>query len=102
MYFVSTTLLGLASLSGILVTAIPHKQHTRAAELSPGCGSDPTITSGVQSIDVNGMERQFTIHVPENYQNDMGHKVIYGLHWVGGTMDQVSSGGTAGLPWAYF
>jgi len=102
MLSVSTILLGLVSLTGVSSTVLPHKSHIRAAELSPGCGSDPAIMSGVQSISVNGVERQFTIRVPENYQNDMGYKVIYGLHWVGGTMDQVASGGTAGLPWAYF
>ncbi|KAL2864064.1 alpha/beta hydrolase family esterase [Aspergillus lucknowensis] len=98
----STLLLGLVAPTIVLGTALPHRQHIRAPVLSPGCGSDPTITSGVQTISVNGQERQFTIHVPENYQNDQGHRLVYGLHWVGGTMDQVASGGTTGLPWAYF
>jgi poly(3-hydroxybutyrate) depolymerase len=97
-----TLLLGLVGLTGVLGTALPEELDVRAPVLSSGCGKAPTITSGVKTISVNGRQRQFTIRVPENYQNNNGYKVIYGLHWVGGTMDQVAGGGTAGLPWAYF
>ncbi|KAK3345707.1 hypothetical protein B0H65DRAFT_212156 [Neurospora tetraspora] len=101
MYLVGSLLLGLAYLTGALSTMIPGP-HTRATGRSPGCGSAPTITSGVKSLTVNGKQRQFTIRVPRNYQKDNGYKVIIGLHWVGGTMDQVAGGGTTGEPWAYY
>jgi len=92
-------LLGLMCVASALGTALPH---TRRAGLSSGCGSAPTITSGVKSLTVNGKQRRFTIRVPRNYQSSKGYKVIFGLHWVGGTMGQVAGGGTAGEPWAYF
>lgn len=102
MLYVHSLFLELVSLTVVLATVLPHGPYVRAAGLSSGCGSAPTITSGVKSISVNGKTRQFTIRVPQSYQNSKGYKVIYGLHWVGGTMDQVAGGGTAGLPWAYF
>lgn len=68
MYLVSSLLLGVASLTGVLGTTIPHPHpHVRAAGLSSGCGSAPTVTSGVKSLTVNGKQRQFTIRVPQNY-----------------------------------
>ena len=73
------------------------------AALSSGCGKAPTITSGVKTINVGGTQRQFTIRVPLNYQNNRGYRVVYGLHWRGGRMDQVSEGGDGGSRgWRYY
>ncbi|KFY17628.1 hypothetical protein V492_00523 [Pseudogymnoascus sp. VKM F-4246] len=69
---------------------------------SPGCGKTPTITSGTKSISVNGKERQYIIRVPDGYDNTKPYKLIFGFHWVGGTMTDVSSGGTDGASWAYY
>src|SRR3954451_611327 len=92
MRLVSSLLLGLVTLMDVAVAA-----------LSSGCGSAPTITSGVKTITVGGTQRQFTIRVPQNYQNNQGYKLIYGLHWVGGRMDQVANGGDTGSKnWKYY
>jgi len=89
MLLVSSLLLGLVGLA--------------AAALSPGCGSAPTLKTSTQTITVGGVQRQFMIRVPLNYQNNMGYKLIYGLHWVGGRMDQVAYGGDLGSKgWKYF
>jgi poly(3-hydroxybutyrate) depolymerase len=90
--FPTPFILGLVSLA-----------HVAVAALSSGCGSAPTITSGVKTISVDGTSRQFTIRVPSKYQNNKGYKLIYGLHWVGGRMDQVSNGGDTGSKgWKYY
>jgi len=92
MLFLISVLVGLASLADVAMAA-----------LSSGCGSPPNITSGVKTITVGGTQRQFTIRVPLGYQNNRGHKLVYGLHWVGGRMDQVSNGGDTGSKgWKYY
>ncbi|KAI0198418.1 alpha/beta-hydrolase [Astrocystis sublimbata] len=88
----STLFLGLTSLTTLATAA-----------LSSGCNKGPTITSGVKTISVNGQSREFTIRVPENYQNNRGYKLVYGLHWIGGRMDQVANGGDTGSRnWKYY
>ncbi|KFA73499.1 hypothetical protein S40288_05766 [Stachybotrys chartarum IBT 40288] len=82
-------IIGLVGLANVVLAA-----------LSSGCGRAPTITSGVRTINVGGTQRQFTIRVPLNYQNSRGYRVVYGLHWRGGTMDQVAGGGTD--QWRYY
>jgi len=69
---------------------------------STGCGKAPTLTSGTQSIDVNGQTRDYTIYIPESYDQSTPHKLIFAFHWVGGTMDDVASGGSDGELWAYY
>ncbi|KAI0172478.1 alpha/beta-hydrolase [Hypoxylon sp. FL1284] len=81
----SSLFLGLTSLTTLTARA-----------LSSGCNKSPTITSGVKTM-------KFTIRVPENYQNGKGYKLIYGLHWIGGRMDQVANGGDTGSKnWKYY
>ncbi|ORX92832.1 hypothetical protein BCR34DRAFT_580857 [Clohesyomyces aquaticus] len=92
MHIISPILLGLAALTDVATAA-----------LSAGCGKAPTVTSGIKTISVGGTQRQFTVRVPNNYQNNKGYKVIYGLHWNGGRMEQVANGGDTGSKnWKYF
>lgn len=92
MHLSSSLFLGLVSLA-----------HVALGALSSGCGKAPTITTGTKTISVGGTSRQFMIRVPDNYQNNKGYKVIYGLHWVGGRMDQVANGGDTGSKgWKYY
>jgi len=69
---------------------------------SPGCGKTPTMTSGTRSITVNGQNRQYIIRVPNGYDKNKPHKLIFAFHWVGGTMRDVASGGSDGALWAYY
>ncbi|KAH8588479.1 Alpha/Beta hydrolase protein [Bisporella sp. PMI_857] len=69
---------------------------------SAGCGKNPTLTSGVKSIIVNGKTRQYTIRVPNGYDRNKPYKLIFAYHWVGGTMNDVASGGSDGALWAYY
>jgi poly(3-hydroxybutyrate) depolymerase len=67
-----------------------------------GCGKTPTMNSGVHSINVGGKNRQYTIRVPSGYNKSKPYKLIFAFHWVGGTMGDVSSGGSDGAAWAYY
>ncbi|HEX2671287.1 MAG TPA: hypothetical protein VHM25_10475, partial [Polyangiaceae bacterium] len=69
---------------------------------SPGCGKNPTLKNGTQSITSSGQNRSFMIRVPENYDKDHPYWLIFGFHWVGGTANDVDSGGTSGYTWSYY
>lgn len=68
---------------------------------SPGCGRSP-FASGVRTVTVNNQRRQYTIRVPNNYSPSRPYKLIFAFHWVGGTMNDVSSGGTDRELWSYY
>lgn len=54
-----------------------------------GCGKSPP-SSGTKSITVNGQQRQYILQVPDSYDNDHAHMLIFGLHWLGGSMNDVA------------
>ncbi|KAB8239534.1 hypothetical protein ETB97_000759 [Aspergillus alliaceus] len=61
---------------------------------SPGCGKKPTLASGVHNI--NG--REYILKVPDNYDANKPHHLIFGLHWRGGNMNNVAYGNSI-QPW---
>jgi poly(3-hydroxybutyrate) depolymerase len=67
-----------------------------------GCGKAPTLNSGTHTIQSNGKTRSYTLRVPANYNNTNPYRLIFAFHWRGGTMNDVTSGGTSGTPWAYY
>jgi len=67
-----------------------------------GCGQAPKLMSGTHSIQSSGKSRSFMIRVPENYDNSHPYWLIFGFHWVGGTANDVDSGGTSGYTWSYY
>lgn len=75
---------------------------TGEAGRSSGCGKNPTLTSGRQSIQVNGQPRNFMIRIPENYNNTHPYPLVFAFHWNGGNMNEVDGGGTSGYTWSYY
>jgi hypothetical protein len=69
---------------------------------SAGCGKNPTIQSGVQRVNVNGQDREYTIRIPEGYNSNRPYKIIYAFHWVGGTQNDVAGGGSDGELWSFY
>jgi poly(3-hydroxybutyrate) depolymerase len=66
---------------------------------SAGCGKPPTLMSGAQTIG----SRKYIIRLPDNYDNKKPHRLIFGLHWMGGTKEDVDTGQTATTNvWAYY
>jgi poly(3-hydroxybutyrate) depolymerase len=59
---------------------------------SAGCGKTPTLTSGVRSATINGKNREYTLKLPDNYDKNRRYRLIFGLHWLGGTMNSVVKG----------
>lgn len=67
-----------------------------------GCGKNPTLANGPNTIPSNGVNRSFILRFPNNYDNTTPYRLIFAFHWRGGTMYDVASGGTSGAPWAYY
>ncbi|MFM9442326.1 ricin-type beta-trefoil lectin domain protein [Streptomyces acidiscabies] len=73
---------------------------TRAG--TAGCGRAPTLTNGKHTIQSGGKSRSFILSIPDNYDNTRQHRLVYGLHWLGGTAEQVAGGGSDGDVYAHY
>lgn len=74
-----------------------------ALAATPGCGKPPSkIKTGLNTVPINGKTREWILTLPDNYDNTKPYRLIFGLHWLGGTMNDVANGGTIkpyyGLP----
>jgi poly(3-hydroxybutyrate) depolymerase len=72
------------------------------AAATPGCGTTPTLRSGTHTIQSGGKSRSFVLSVPDDYNNTHQHRLVFGFHWLGGTMDQVAGGGSDGDVYAHY
>ena len=72
------------------------------AAASSGCGKAPTLTSGTHTIQSSGQTRSYILRVPTGYDNNHPYRLVFGFHWVGGTANDVDSGGTDGYNWSYY
>jgi len=106
-------LVGLLSASATVVNALPSAplagesanlnvlQERQLSNPSSGCGKS-AFSSGTKSVNVNGKNRQFIVRVPNNYNANRSYKLIFAFHWVGGTMNDISSGGSDRELWSYY
>src|SRR5581483_8489003 len=69
---------------------------------SAGCGKAPTLTSGTHTIQSSGQTRSYILRLPANYNSSNPYRLVFGFHWVGGTANDVDSGGTDGYNWSYY
>ena len=74
-----------------------------AAVPSAGCGRTPSLKNGTITLSSSGMNRQYIIDIPTNYDNNHPYRLYFGYHWAGGTMTDVATGQTVlRNVWAYF
>ncbi|WP_199044646.1 alpha/beta hydrolase family esterase, partial [Glycomyces salinus] len=97
----------ILALSAVVLTvfavgATANSASAQEVDASDGCGTAPSLTSGTHNINVNGTNRSFILKVPDNYDNDYAHRLIFGLHWWGGTANDVASGGSDGAVYAHY
>jgi polyhydroxybutyrate depolymerase len=59
---------------------------------SAGCGSTAAVQSGRFTIDVAGAAREYILELPEDYDPNRAHRLIFGWHWLGGNAQQVANG----------
>ena len=82
--------------------------HTTAAAASTplattaGCGKAPALASGTHTIQSSGQTRSYIIRLPSGYDQAHPYRLVFGFHWVGGTANDVDSGGTDGYNWSYY
>lgn len=57
-----------------------------------GCGRAPTLKSGTNSIQSSGKSRTYILKIPDNYDSSRPYRLVFGLHWLGGTASDVASG----------
>lgn len=69
---------------------------------SAGCGKTAKLKSGKQTIQSNGQGRSFILRLPETYDENQPHRLVFGFHWNGGTAEDVDGGGSSGYTWSYY
>nr|WP_225851237.1 cellulose binding domain-containing protein [Streptomyces sp. HPF1205] len=67
-----------------------------------GCGKAPSLSSGTHNITSSGQNRSYILRVPANYDQNHPYRLIFGFPWLGGTANDVDSGGTDGYNWSYY
>ena len=65
---------------------------------SAGCGISDWLKSGRASLDVSGTSRQYILKIPEPYDTNRPHRLIFGWHPRGGNADTVATGRLGGGP----
>jgi poly(3-hydroxybutyrate) depolymerase len=91
---------GLAARGGFGGTAAA--ADVRPAAATTGCGKAPALASGTHTIQSGGQTRSYILEVPGNYDSSHPYRLIFGFHWVGGTAQDVDSGGSSGFVWSYY
>ncbi|TLS30591.1 hypothetical protein PpBr36_02525 [Pyricularia pennisetigena] len=80
------------SLTSAILLASSLVSSTLAANTN-GCGGvNATLTSGVHKIKVNGVDRQYTLKLPDGYDGKTPKKLIFGWHWRFSRMEDVVTG----------
>jgi poly(3-hydroxybutyrate) depolymerase len=75
----------------------PTPEPTPNPDGAAGCGSNPGLTSGRHSINVDGAHREYIIDIPGNYDRNKPYRLIFGWHPLGGSADGIAGGGYYGL-----
>jgi polyhydroxybutyrate depolymerase len=72
---------------------VPDKAVT-GPRLSSGCGTEPPAVpgeTGVLSMLVDGLEREYRLHLPADYDQDTASSLVLSFHWYGGNAHNMES-----------
>jgi len=64
---------------------------------SAGCGSSPRISNGRHTINVGGLNREYIIDIPSNYNPNNPYKLVFAWHWRDGRASNVANDGYYGF-----
>jgi poly(3-hydroxybutyrate) depolymerase len=56
---------------------------------STGCSRSPLLTSGTHHLTSAGLEREYILSLPDNYDSNTPHRLVFGMHWMGGSAEDV-------------
>jgi poly(3-hydroxybutyrate) depolymerase len=62
------------------------------ASPSSGCGAADWPAGGDQTIDVDGLQREFIVALPDGYDPSAPHKLVFAWHGLGGSASQIATG----------
>jgi len=63
---------------------------------SAGCGTERTLMNGRKTIQSGGMNREYILRVPDDYDNTKPYRLVMAYHWLNGNASQVANGGEGG------
>src|SRR6187431_2431455 len=63
---------------------------------SAGCGTTRELTNGRRTIQSGGVNREYVLRVPDDYDNTRPYRLILAYHWANGNANQVANGGMGG------
>jgi poly(3-hydroxybutyrate) depolymerase len=75
---------------------------TARAATTAGCGKAPTLTTGTHTIQSSGTNRTYILSLPGAYDRSHPYRLMFGLHWLNGTANDVATGGSDGAVWAFY
>ncbi|WP_112264480.1 cellulose binding domain-containing protein [Lentzea terrae] len=88
--------------AGIALGGTTPDDRAGTAAATAGCGKPPGLNSGQHTISSGGQNRSFILRLPPNYDSNRQYRLFVGFHWLGGTMNDVDSGGGDGYNWSYY
>lgn len=63
---------------------------------SAGCDTARELMNGRKTISSGGMNREYILRVPDDYDNTKPYRLIVAYHWLSGNATQVAEGGNGG------
>jgi poly(3-hydroxybutyrate) depolymerase len=63
---------------------------------SAGCGTTRDLMNGRRTIQSGGMNREYILRVPDDYDNTRPYRLVLAYHWANGNANQVANGGMGG------
>jgi poly(3-hydroxybutyrate) depolymerase len=97
----SAVILLLVGLAGTHLAAASTGAATPAASTA-GCGKTPVLTNGTHTVQSSGANRTYILSIPSNYDKNHAYRLIFGLHWLNGTANDVATGDADGAAWAFY
>jgi poly(3-hydroxybutyrate) depolymerase len=77
------------------ISSVSSSSSSRAG--STGCGAPAKLTNGRRTISVNGLNREYVLDIPSNYNQNNPYKLVFGWHWRGGSANDVVGQGYYGM-----
>jgi|GEM_PF-1992696 len=57
---------------------------------SAGCGQSPGLASGTHTMTSAGLNREYIVSLPNNYDPNKPYRLVFGMHWANGSAEAVA------------
>ena len=57
---------------------------------SAGCGKAPGLQNGTHRMTSAGLNREYIVSLPSNYNMNKPHRLVFGMHWMNGSAEAVA------------